>query len=362
MKELKLDTVGKIIITKNLEEIIDSLHGLIGATEWSGILFYKLKRGKIQNMKDLVFEADHIHLMDIGTVAHTGFAYDGEMVEPFDFREELIDYQMGMAHTHHQLGAFMSGTDISELQDNAKHYNYYISLVVDFKKEYVCKIVFPSKSIHKYTSDFKDDNGKIFKKTFTSEEDILYVGDLDVVMPQDIKTYPQWIVDRHKELVDKKKQSVVQSQIGFNSNRSTYSSFGKNRFEDVYGYDDWEIGGYHKYSGFGNNKHNTSLNDETEQFISALIFLDDTKKYIDVWDAFAKFEKLNEVEEDIYAETLDSNIETIHFNLFKQRRDCIKDCHEVVQYLEDNQSLYSDNPVYEILLHVLNEYAESTVQ
>ena len=49
--------IGKIIITKQVSDIIDTLHNKIGAKEWSGVLFYTLKSGKIQNLKDLVFEA-----------------------------------------------------------------------------------------------------------------------------------------------------------------------------------------------------------------------------------------------------------------------------------------------------------------
>ena len=41
--------IGKIIITKQVSDIIDTLHNKIGAKEWSGVLFYTLKSGKIQN-------------------------------------------------------------------------------------------------------------------------------------------------------------------------------------------------------------------------------------------------------------------------------------------------------------------------
>jgi len=45
-----------------------------------------------------------------------------------------------LIHTHHNMETFFSGTDMGELHDSAPSYNYFLSLIVNYKNEYIAKI------------------------------------------------------------------------------------------------------------------------------------------------------------------------------------------------------------------------------
>lgn len=359
MKEIKLGTIGKLIITENLEKIIDSLHGLIGSTEWSGILFYKLKTGDIKKMKDLVFEANFLYPMDIGSSTYTEFQYNEEITNAYDQYEDAINCQSGICHSHHTMPSNFSGTDNKELEDNAKHFNYFISLIVNFRKSYSVKIAFPAKTIvnYSYNSTMKDENGKNFVKTFktSKEEEVLFIGELEVILPENTKTYQRWIIDRVKDLENKKRERT---------NYYSNNSYNYGTFEKTYGYNDFEdcrasrnksiVSGFKtKSSSFGH--------DDIDQFLSSLIFLDISRKNTTVYSAFAQHRNMSEADEEVYDYMLETNLEIIHENLFGKNRDIVKDCEEAVKLLESKYTIYKDVPIYVSLIDILDEYASTKV-
>ena len=63
MKSQEIGKIGKIVIPEKIENYINYLHKTIGATEWSGILFYKLTSGNINKLKDLQFTVEMIYPM-----------------------------------------------------------------------------------------------------------------------------------------------------------------------------------------------------------------------------------------------------------------------------------------------------------
>lgn len=102
-REESLGIIGTLKITKNLQQIIDRLHYKIGATEWSGILFYKLISGDIKDLKNLVFEADFLYPMNIGSSAYTEFDYNSEVINAYDVFESGIEQSTGLVHSHHNM-------------------------------------------------------------------------------------------------------------------------------------------------------------------------------------------------------------------------------------------------------------------
>ncbi|NCD06245.1 MAG: hypothetical protein EOL97_09005 [Spirochaetia bacterium] len=93
-----IGNIGKLIITEEVQQIIDQLHNNIGSTEWSGMLFYKLIEGDIQNPKNLVFETVFLYPMNVGSHAYTEFEYDEGIVNACDLCEETLEVSRGLVH------------------------------------------------------------------------------------------------------------------------------------------------------------------------------------------------------------------------------------------------------------------------
>lgn len=103
VKSQEIGVIGKITISKQIESIINYLHKTIGATEWSGILFYKLVEGDVAKLKDLHFNVEFIYPMNVGSHAYTEFDYSGEVMNAYDLREDLIECSSAMIHSHHNM-------------------------------------------------------------------------------------------------------------------------------------------------------------------------------------------------------------------------------------------------------------------
>ena len=130
--------MSKIVITKDFQNQIDLLHRLVGNIEWSGVMFYTTNG--IFSEKDCIITPKHIFPMDVGSSANTDFEYNEILLDAYDIFPDAENCREGIIHTHHTMGAFFSATDMTELQDNAKNYDWYLSLVVDFKQEYKAKV------------------------------------------------------------------------------------------------------------------------------------------------------------------------------------------------------------------------------
>jgi hypothetical protein len=105
-KEVNIGNIGELIITKDLQKIIDYLHFKVKNTEWSGVLFYKLIEGDIKDLKNLKFKADFMYPMNIGNAAFTSFEYTGDLMNAYDVYEDGMESTMGLIHTHHSMSKF----------------------------------------------------------------------------------------------------------------------------------------------------------------------------------------------------------------------------------------------------------------
>lgn len=137
--------MSKLLITKDFQNQIDLLHRLVGNIEWSGVMFYTTTG--IFNEKESVITPKYIFPMDVGNSARTDFEYNEVLLDAYDLFPDAENCREGIIHTHHSMSAHHSQTDISELQDNAKNYDWYLSLVVDLKQEYKAKIAIQPTSI-----------------------------------------------------------------------------------------------------------------------------------------------------------------------------------------------------------------------
>jgi len=99
--------------------------------EWSGPAWYKIK--KDEDGYPIEFKIVHFHPLDLGSHASTEWdAKDFAKIIQSTYEENpsLKTTSIGLIHSHNTMGAFLSGTDTSTIEDNAPSNGFYPSLVV----------------------------------------------------------------------------------------------------------------------------------------------------------------------------------------------------------------------------------------
>ena len=204
-RTINIDSIGKLIIPQNVQDIIDKLHKKVGSTEWSGPLFYKITKGDFKKLKDLEFTALFIYPMDVGSHTYTEFDYNEKILPAYDLCEEALEAHRGLVHSHHNMSCFFSGTDTTELTTNASKYNFYLSLIVNFDGKYVCKIAFPSKAKSNNEYTIKGPDGKPLAFQNKKEEDVIIISDLIIEKPTPVVEEGDWLDTLIAELKKPKK-------------------------------------------------------------------------------------------------------------------------------------------------------------
>lgn len=358
-REESIGIIGTLKVTKNLQQIIDRLHYKVGATEWSGILFYKLTKGNINQLKDLEFTADFLYPMNIGSHTYTEFNYSGEIINAYDLYEPGLESSTGLIHSHNNFSTFFSGEDQGELKTNAGMYNYYISLIVNFAHDYCAKIAFPSKT--NVTSEYwvKDNNGKLFKRKSVKEESTILIGDLNVIIEDDVVT-PEWLNSRIEALELKKKQVVATTSVtSYTQKRlrgldSGYIQRSNNYYDDI----DWKPDIFKQREDFSSykSKSETSNFSKSQEFLAALIYLD-TCKNGNIAEGLKNLENCDSTQMDEFESALDANFEIIHQNVYGSIIQLEKHTLQVLTDLMDYQEEYGLTQGYQIINEIVGSYA-----
>jgi len=353
-----IGNIGKIIVTKRLQKYIDYLHYKVGATEWSGVLFYKLTSGNIKEMKDLVFTADFLYPMDIGSATYTEFDFSGEVVNAYDINPDLMESAMGQIHTHHSMATFFSSTDQEELESNCKNYNFYVSLIVNFAHAYSAKIAFPSKTTVTKVATIKGTNGEFITVEIPSSEENILIGDLEPVIEGE-ENVDSWLDAVIVKLQEKKKEKEAFKPIT-NYNKYPSTSFGYGRaYTDLDDYDT-PINSYSSsnYTKKGVTLPSSKVKKEnlTLQFLTALTYLDSKKKDENIYLEFSELAQLTDDELIQFSGQLEENIEIIHVDIYDSLTNMADHCLEAILELRDYQN-YLQFEFYEILRDNLLIYA-----
>lgn len=344
----EIGIIGKIIIPKDVENIIDYLHKSVGATEWSGILFYKLVGGNINELKDLQFQAQFIYPMNIGNSTYTEFDYNSEVMNAYDLSDSLIECSNSLIHSHHNMSAFFSGTDTDELLSNCKHFNYYISLIVNFAKDYKCKIAFPSKT--KTTREFviKNSEGKLVNAKSSVEEDNIIVGELKIEFENSVSP-EEWLVNRTAELKKKKEEAAKIKPTVHNTAQSSPTQR----------YNSWDNPNYNNYQDLSDNWDFPVAKIVTpKQFLQALMALDPELKDCPISTTLVQFGEEG-LDLDTFDNALMVNLDVIHDDLYPTTTYLFKThCKSALEELAKHEQLFTDYQLfYESLKSNLEMYA-----
>lgn len=195
---------GKLVITKELLAQITYLHATIGKTEWSGVLLYDVVSGSPSDITNFKLKAKHIFLMDIGNAAYTEYDMNEDIISIYDNIENAINMKTGHIHTHHDMNAFFSGTDTSELMNNCDKHNYYLSLIVNFSGNYSAKVAFLSDVDSVINLNYRSDDGQIksFQRKITEKQ--MVIINMDIVLEYNDKFFFDRVNDV-KEKIRKEK-------------------------------------------------------------------------------------------------------------------------------------------------------------
>ena len=126
------------MVPANVEEKIRYLLRKFPSTEWSGVLFFS-HEGTFED-DNLIITCQDIYPMDLGNATFTEFQMSSDVASYIAQNIDLFDCEMGLVHSHHNMAAFFSGTDLSTLQEEGNERNCFVSLIVNNAGEYCAAI------------------------------------------------------------------------------------------------------------------------------------------------------------------------------------------------------------------------------
>ena len=126
-----------MLIQKEMHNKIQYLHSRFESTEWSGPAWYTIKKKTKQGFPTKV-ELEYFKPIDLGNTGSTEL--DGEKlgkVLPAIYKKfpKLKKSFMGLIHSHHNMGAFFSGTDESTALEQAPVEGLFFTTVVAHNKD-----------------------------------------------------------------------------------------------------------------------------------------------------------------------------------------------------------------------------------
>lgn len=244
----------QIIIPDDVTNKISYLCKIISEVEWSGILLYTVK-GSIKKPSEMVVEVKDVIPMDRGSKTFTNFSlneskrnFNGEEVDDkhIDYceaNEEAIYWKMGLIHSHNTFETFFSATDMSELEDNIKAHNFYLSLIVNNAMQPVAKIatLVEGTSSGEYVFKGKDENGNDYvvekeKGSHTRKKMLTY--DCDIIFNREAFDNVKFDLFYHNiiSIMDKRKSSPTGYNYGNSWKYGMEDDFGYGRKTNEFGY------------------------------------------------------------------------------------------------------------------------------
>lgn len=216
----------KLVITKEVKNEIDYLHSKITG-EWSGVLAYTPTKIDYEN-EDFEFETLGIYLMDIGTSVSTSFNYKDidKISKYFSKKCGNKPILLGSIHTHHSMGAFISGVDETEIRDNTLVYNNYLFLVVDTVDKYTAR--FGRKAIiDEYKISYIDLNGKVVRRTVKGNNRNVEIKEVMIKKPVEEITVTNEFIDVYNKLLEEKNKVSSGLESDYYSDYRNFGFFGE---------------------------------------------------------------------------------------------------------------------------------------
>lgn len=202
----------------------------IAKVEWSGILFYKTE-GSIQDPSSFKIILEDILPLHKGTSTYTEYTFDERVIDYMEMEgnEHLEECRIGHIHSHNTMGVFFSGTDWSELEDNAPNHNYYLSLIVNNFMDFCAKVCFIAEAKNEtFNFEAKDEQGKRYTVSSGnySVPPRLIVYDCDIDSPKKNIEVNQTFTQKVRSIIEKAEK--IMSNTTNNTSNSTLVKPGEN--------------------------------------------------------------------------------------------------------------------------------------
>lgn len=167
--------------------------------------------------------------MHKGSQAYTEYTFDESVIEYIEENEHLEECRMGHIHSHNTMSVFFSGTDWSELEDNAPNHNYYLSLIVNNFMDFCAKVCFIVEAEDKeFEFEAKDEEGKryiVSKDTYTVDSKLV-VYDCEIESPKKDIEVQQNFTNRVERIIEKAK-TVAPTNSVVSTSRKSYTKSGE---------------------------------------------------------------------------------------------------------------------------------------
>ena len=229
----------KLLVSPELEKKIRYYLDRFPSIEYSGTLFYTVSGSFETN--NLVINAFDFLLQDIGTGSYTEFSESPDVIGYMVEHPELLDetvYQ-GLMHSHHNMGAFFSGTDTSTLREEGSDRVHFVSLIIDTKGTYQAAITrvvveeMKATGFIKYpTFNNKEVVGNPITYSFNRKKIEYFM--LEVTRPE-LENPFQELSDRIKEVQEQKvKAAKAATPITYSTNKNESYTGYNNNYLDPY--------------------------------------------------------------------------------------------------------------------------------
>jgi len=227
-----INRICNVTISKNVASDVYYLHSTCGATEWSGILFYTVEEGDILDGvsdKPIDITLTYFFPLDIGTPGYTEFDFGETLIDIFTEHPELMTSKYGIMHTHHGMTSYFSGTDTATLHEQSPIFDYFLSVIVNFKGEIVAKLCYVTEEEEAIVSNIKYPLGRLLTKKENRTVKYLNTIDCDMFFETNIGKD----VEKLKES-NKKKELMRKSMMSnFNASQSVHNNSWVNANEIV---------------------------------------------------------------------------------------------------------------------------------
>jgi hypothetical protein len=303
----------------------------INKIEWSGCIVYSIE-GSLTHKESIFIEVHDLIPLDKGSVSFTSYSFD-ERVLNFMVENNYLEYKIGHLHSHHTMNTFFSGTDLEEVNENSEFIKPYLSIIINNKYEFSCKLAFRLKVLGSSVYEYQDIDNNM-KETYTNDKDE-YVGyyDCNVIVPklsiddkEFMKQYENIIKPKPVAIVNKNHQSYqgYQSKLDLDDWVNYNTSYGWEGFDDksilVDDYPNEDFIAYVLRLGIG-LKNKETLDDVLEDIDNLYIrdksFLVESyaKTMVDDFRIYVKdFFKLNMVEDEFLKQQIEMFTDTLYFN------------------------------------------------
>lgn len=186
VNNVKLNRINKsdikIEITDYLERKIRILANLYPALEWSGPLFYRIKKNS--SFENRTYEAIDALPLNFGSSSYTNFCSDDIRLPEFIVRNGYDEdgIYMGLIHSHNTMGTNASSTDERTILNECNERGTFMSLIVNNYGKYSCymsrKVI--KKLDMKCDKSSYDFDGNITNQKVSTKEDITVIECFDV--------------------------------------------------------------------------------------------------------------------------------------------------------------------------------------